>query len=330
MSDNAASATTRESFRGEAIVRDYIDRLSNWGRWGPDDELGAINFVGPEQVVAAARLVRQGKVVSMTLPYDLAGPQVGGFRANPLNMMTATGTDYRSGAQDPLPAGWGPARGFGFADDVLVMPNQAGSQWDSLAHIFFEDKMYNGRDAAAVTAKGAGRCGIQVFKERMIMRGVLLDVARHHGVAALEPGYAITPDDLDATAAAQGVQVHTGDCVIVRTGLLGARRGNWGDYSGGPAPGLSLHTAPWLAEHQVAAVASDTWGLEVRPNEIELFQPLHVVALVHMGIPFGEIWDLEPIGADCAADGVYEFMLSAAALPITGACGSPLNALAVK
>jgi kynurenine formamidase len=317
-------------FRGEDIVRDYIDRFSNWGRWGADDELGALNYVGPEQVVAAAQLVRQGKLISMTLPYDLAGPQVGGFRANPLNMMTATGTDYLSGAQDPLPAGWGPARGFGFADDVIVMPNQAGSQWDSLAHIFFEGKMYNGHDAAAVTAKGARRNGIQVMREKLIMRGVLLDVARQHGVEALDPGYAITAGDLDAAAAAQGVQVRTGDCVIVRTGFLGARRGNWGDYSGGSAPGMSLHTAPWLAEHQVAAIATDTWGLEVRPNEIDLFQPLHVVALVHMGIPFGEIWDLEAIGADCAADGVYEFMLSAAALPITGACGSPLNAIAVK
>ena len=80
----------------------------------------------------------------------------------------------------------------------------------------------------------------------------------------------------------------------------------------------------------MAAIATDTWGCEVRPNEIELFQPLHIVALVHMGIHFGEIWDLEPISEDCAADGVYEFMLSAAPLPITGAVGSPLNALAIK
>ncbi len=108
------------------------------------------------------------------------------------------------------------------------------------------------------------------------------------------------------------------------------KNGNWGDYNGGDAPGLSLHTAPWLYEHEVAALATDTWGCEVRPNEIALFQPLHIVALVHMGIPFGEIWDLEAIGADCADDGVYEFLLSAAPLPITGAAGSPLNAIALK
>ncbi len=318
------------AFRGDGIIADYIQRYSNWGRWGEEDEIGALNHVGPEQVKAAAQLVRTGKVISMSLPYDLNGPQSGGFRANPLNLMTATGTDYAAGCQEMLPGGFGPSKGFGFSDDVIVMPNQSGTQWDGLAHIFWRGQMYNGFDAGLVTAKGAGRCGIQGLKERMVMRGVLLDVARHKGVDCLRPGYPISTDDLDATARAQNVELRTGDAVVVRTGLLGARRGDWGDYNGGSAPGLSLHTAPWLHAHDVAAVATDTWGCEVRPNEIDLFQPLHVVALVHMGIYFGEIWDLEAISRDCAEDGVYEFMLSAAALPITGAVGSPLNALAVK
>jgi kynurenine formamidase len=317
-------------FEGDDVIRDYIDRFSNWGRWGDDDQLGALNHVGPEQVTAAARLVRQGKVISMGLPLDLNGPQSGGFRANPLNMMTATGTDYLAGKQDPLPGGFGPSKGFGFSDDVLVTPNQSGSQWDGLAHIFWKGKMYNGFDAGNVTAKGASTCGIEVMKSNFVMRGVLLDVARFRGVECLEPGYAITADELDATAAAQGVEIRTGDAIIVRTGMTETRRGMWGDYNGGAAPGLSLHTAPWLYEHDIAALATDTWGCEVRPNEIGLFQPLHIVALVHMGICFGEIWDLQTLGEDCAADGVYEFLLSAVPLPVTGAAGSPLNAVAIK
>lgn len=326
----SSSPTADVAFRGEEVIRDYIDRYCNWGRWDADDELGAMNHVGPEQVAAAAGMVRRGKLISMCVPLDLNGPQSGGFRANPLNMMIATGTDYMAGAQDTLPGGFGSSKGFGFADDVLVTPNQAGSQWDGLAHIFWKGKMYNGFDAGQVTAKGAGRCGIETMQQSFVMRGVLLDVARHKGVDCLEPGYAITSDDLDATAARQGVEVRTGDAVIVRTGQTETRRGNWGDYNGGPAPGLSLYTAPWLYDHNVAAIATDTWGCEVRPNEIDLFQPLHVVALVNMGIPFGEIWDLKAIGDDCAADGVYEFMLSAVPLPITGAAGSPVNAVAVK
>ena len=166
------SASSAVGFGGEDIVRDYIAKYSNWGRWGEDDQLGALNFAGPQQVVAAAGLVRQGRIISMSLPYDLHGPQVGAFRANPLNLMTATGTDYLNGVQDPLPANWGPAYGFGYADDVIVMPNQAGSQWDGLAHIFFEGKMFNGYDAALVTANGAQRCGIEAFRQRLVMRGV--------------------------------------------------------------------------------------------------------------------------------------------------------------
>jgi kynurenine formamidase len=317
-------------FEGDDVIRDYIERFSNWGRWGADDQIGALNHVGPEQITAAARLVRQGKVISMGLPLDLNGPQSGGFRANPLNMMTATGTDYLAGKQDPLPGGFGPSKGFGFSDDVLVAPNQSGSQWDGLAHIFWKGKMYNGFDAGNVSAKGAATCGIEVMKSNFVMRGVLLDVARFRGVDCLDPGYAITADELDATAEAQGVEIRTGDAIIVRTGMTETRRGAWGDYNGGSAPGLSLHTAPWLHEHDIAAIATDTWGCEVRPNEIALFQPLHIVALVHMGIPFGEIWDLQSLGEDCAEDGVYEFLMSAVPLPVTGAAGSPLNAVAIK
>ena len=162
---------TATGFGGEDIVRDYIAKYSNWGRWGDDDQLGALNYVGPERVKAAAGLVKQGKVVSMSLPYDLFGPQVSAFRANPLNMMTATGTDYLAGHQDPLPADWGPAYTFGFADDVIVMPNQSGTQWDSLGHIFgaLQHRRHPGilhhagraprrRQAQGCRSAGAGLC----------------------------------------------------------------------------------------------------------------------------------------------------------------------------
>jgi kynurenine formamidase len=326
----AEGLKTNVEFCGREIVEDYIARYSNWGRWGHDDERGAMNLVGPDEVRAASALVRAGKVISLALPFDPLGPQTSPFRANPLNLLTASGADYLTGAQDPLPSDWGAAKGFGYADDVVVMPNQAGTQWDALSHIFWDGKMWNGFDPAVVGAKGAARCGIEKWQTDFIMRGVLVDVARHKGVDVLEPGYAVTAADLDEAAEAEGIEIRRGDAVIVRTGMTETRRGRWDDYSGGPSPGLSLHTAPWLAEHEVAAIATDTWGVEVRPNEIDLFQPLHVVAIVHMGLAFGEIFDLAAISEDCAADGVYEFLLAAQPLPITGAVGSPHNALAVK
>lgn len=316
------------AFDGEDILRAYIERCSNWGRWGSDDELGTLNHIGPEERIRAARLVTQGKVISLTLPYDDQGPQTGGLRSNPRNFFTATGSDHLAGGQETLRGQ--PANGFGYADDVLVMPNQAGTQWDALSHIFFEGRMYNDRSAAMVTSLGARANGIENYVDRIATRGVLLDLPRHLGVDSLEPGYAITTKDLEQCADAAGVEVGTGDALLIRTGFMATRRNGWQDYAGGPAPGLSLHTTPWLHEREVAAVATDTWGVEVRPNEIGVFQPFHIVALVHMGMAIGEIFDLDTLAADCAADDAYQFLFVAPPLPITGAVGSPVSALALK
>jgi len=120
--------------------------------------------------------------------------------------------------------------------------------------------------------------------------------------------------------------------VLVRTGQLArARRDGWGDYAGGPAPGLSFTTLDWLHDTEIAAVATDTWGFEVRPNEFTgAFQPTHQVAIPHLGLFLGEMWDLDALAADCADDGTYEFWLSAGPIPVTGAVGAPVNPLAVK
>ncbi|MFT4288927.1 cyclase family protein [Nocardioides sp.] len=321
--------TTSEAL-SEATLRDYIARFSNWGRWGEDDEIGALNLITPACIARAARLVTQGRSISLTLPYDAFGPQNGGFRPNPQLLTTATGTDHLGGAQDPLPGGWGPAKGFGYADDTVILPTQAGTQWDALSHIFYEGRMWNGRSAAEVTSKGAAHNGIEKLTGRIVTRGVFLDLATWKGVETLEPGYAITPDEVDTYCADKGIAVESGDALIVRTGFMSARRAAWGDYSGGAAPGLSLTMAPWLYDHEIAAVATDTWGVEVRPNEIPVFQPLHLVSLVHGGIPFGEIFDLDALAVDCREDGVYVFMFVASPLPITGAAGSPVSALALK
>ncbi|MBL7493512.1 cyclase family protein [Frankia sp. AgB1.9] len=316
-------------FRGADVLARYIEQCTNWGRWGDDDSLGTLNHIGPDQVRAAAALVELGLTINCSLPYDQRGPQTGSLRNNPKNVMTATGADHLAGAQDILPAGFGPAKGYGRSDDILIVPNQAGTQWDSLSHIFWKGKMYNGYSAGLVSSNGAAKNGVENYAGKLVMRGVLLDVAGYLGIDALEPGYAISVDELEATAKSEGVEIRPGDALLIRTGFLEARRQAWGDYAGGASPGVSLHTAPWVHEREIAAIASDTWGVEVRPNEIDCFQPFHVVALVHMGLAIGEIFDFGQLARACREHGKYEFLFAAPALPITGASGSPVGGIAV-
>jgi kynurenine formamidase len=309
-------------------VRIWGERYSNWGRWGDDEELGALNFITPQSVLAACALPRAGKVISCALPFDEHGPQTGlAGRHNPIHVMLADGGDALSGAQDFLPGG------FRYADDSVTMPLQCGTQWDALAHVFYDGMMYGGRDIRLVTSRGARANSIDKLKDGVVGRGVLLDLPRHRQVSWLEDGAAILPEELDACAEAHGVTIESGDIVLVRTGMMTRclKEKSWQGYCGGPAPGLSVHCARWLYEREVAAVATDTWGVEVLPNETpDCFQPLHMISLRNTGVLFGEIFWLDALADDCAMDGNYAFLFTAPPLPITGAVGSPINPLAIK
>ncbi len=303
------------------------ERLKNWGRWGADDEIGALNNISPRDIVNAARLIRKGKVFSLALNFDSSGPQNGqwGGRFNPIHTMLATGTDAVSGRQESI--------GLRYADDIVTMPLQCGTQWDALGHIFFGEKMWNGYDARLVDSNGAHKNGIEKAKDKMVGRGVLLDVARHKGVESLEDGYGIGTGELEKCAADQGVDIQRGDFVIVRTGHMERclRSGEWGGYAGGNAPGLRFETADWIRRTDIAAICADTWGCEVRPNESDVAsQPWHWVVIPMIGISMGEIFYLKDLAADCANDRVYEFFFCAPPLPITRAVGSPVNPIAIK
>ena len=309
------------------ILRETAEKCKNWGRWGPDDEIGTLNFISPEEIIAAAKLIRKVKVFSLGLNFVNKGPQVGlwGNRFNPIHTMTATGTDAVAGNQDD-----GKLR---YADDMISLPLQCGTQWDALGHIFYEDKMWNGYDARLVDSNGAKKNAIDKIKDRAVGRGVLLDVAKHVGVESIEEGMAVTNEDLNNTAEAQGIEIKQGDFVIVRTGMMGKclREEDWGGYAGGDAPGLAFETAEWIHEKEIAAICTDTWGCEVRPNETtEAQQPWHWVVIPMIGITMGEIFVVDDLADDCAEDGVYEFFFCAPPLPISGGCGSPLNPIAIK
>ena len=314
----------------EGAIASTAARVSNWGRWGEDDVLGAMNFLTDAKRRQAAGLVRTGRSYSLSQSFDMDGPQKGWRRrTNPVHTMLDTGTDAVAGGQ-------GFPHGIGGADDVIAMPLQCSTQWDGLGHIFDHGRAWNGRPAdQVVTSLGDAVTGIETVADLVAGRGVLLDVGRavgHDG--ELPDGFAITEEHLEATIAAQGPTsvVGRGDIVLVRTGQLArARRDGWGDYAGGPAPGLSFTTADWLHRSEIAAIATDTWGFEVRPNEFDdAFQPLHQVAIPHIGLFIGEMWDLDALAEACVSDSTYDFFLTAGPLKVTGAVGAPVNPVAVR
>ena len=310
------------------------EKYKNWGKWGPDDEIGTLNFTTAEDIIAATRLVKKGKVISLALNFDNYGPQgaktkypVMG-RINPVHTMLRTGTDAYSGVLDK--------RGIRAADDMVVIPLQCGTQWDGLGHVFYEDYMWNGYDCREVSSMGAAKCGIEKTKNKMVGRGVLLDVARYKGVDSLEDGYGITNEDLYETAKKQKTELKRGDYVIVRTGMMERcqKAGSWDGYPGGDAPGFAFETLDFVKETELAALASDTWGCEVRPNQVaegeNINQPWPWITIPIMGMTMGEIFELKELADDCNADKVYEFLFVAPAIPITGAVGSPVNPLCIK
>jgi len=304
-------------------VRALAPAVSNWGRWGPDDEIGTLNLITPDASVRGARCVRTGRSFVLGLPVGPHGPQLPQLtgRFNPLHYMTAIG------------AAVGDAPGFHYSDDVVVMPLQASTQWDSLAHVHYDGQLYNGVADDALGVDGAARNGIdRQARVGLVTRGVLVDIARRRDVERLAAGSTITPEELDDALDAAGVRLEPGDALLVRTGHARAwthdrdRRAYLG-----PAPGIGLETVPWLRHHDLAAIATDTPAVEVVPaQDRRLVSPVHLLAIRDMGLMLGEMFDLEALAEDCAHDGVHDFLFVAQPLDIERGVGSPVNPLAVK
>ena len=307
-----------------ASFEEWLRTLTTWGQWGPDDEKGTLNYITDETRRRAARLVRQGKTFSLAIPIRHgSGPQGGGARINPLHLMTATGCDPTSRVDL--------GRNTRYVDDLLVMMVQGGTQWDALCHVYYDDQLYNGFPATQVDSRGGHRGGIDKVHADFVSRGVLLDVARWKGVECLPAGTAITTADLEAVETHQGVEVGEGDIVLVRTGQMSTVGdfASWRVFQGKEA-GLHWETAEWLHRRRVAAVAADNSMVEATGQLPDVRVPFHMLALRNLGLHLGEFWYLEQLAADCAADGTWEFLLVAQALPIDGGTGSPVNPLALK
>ncbi len=326
-----------------ADFRSVAKRVSNWGRWGEEDELGTLNFITPKKVAAASALGRQGKVFPLGAEFGSSGPQ-GDFlyRQNPIHLMTIDGGD----ADDFIAAGaeWAEnptavqlAQTLGasllrFNDDMIIMPLQAATHWDALTHVYYEERLYNGFSSREVSSQGAHRCGIGcVIPKGVVSRGVLLDAVRHRGDEyCIDAEHQIMPEELDAIAEAQGVTIESGDVLLIHTGW-------WGEFKrtgdrGTAVAGLHWTCAEWLHAHQIAAIAADNIAVEhlLTPEVDGMFLPFHALCLRDMGLILGEYWNLTALAADCAQDGVFEVQLVAPPLNVVGAVGAPVNPIALK
>lgn len=301
---------------------------NNWGRWGELDERGTVNFITPEVIASAAALIHSGRAISCAIPLDSQGP-VHPTRSNVVHLYGYTGADFVAGTEAGriFP-------NFQGTDDYIFMPLQGSTQWDGLAHFFYRDTMYNGFWIGNVEAfAGARKCSIHHMKDRLVSRGVLLDLPRHRQVDRLEPGRPITSDELDACARHQDVEVRTGDILLIRTGHV-----PWfysltdkSEFWSAGAPGLSITTVDWLHTKEIAALAMDNIAIEVEPFEepAEHVYPLHARLIRDLGLTLGEVWWLEELAEVCAGEGRWEFFCCAAPLNVTNASGAPLNPIAI-
>ena len=281
-----------------------------WGRFGPDDERGALNLIGPDQVRHAVSLVSRGEVVSLAQPIS-ARMDVPPKRPRPSHFMNRDGGDYAAGARR--------AGDFGFADDTILLPLHLGTHIDGLCHAWCGHLMYNGVPETAVRSTGAAKLGVEKFPP-IVTRGVLLDIVALRG-GPVPDGEAIGRHLLVEAIGRAGTEIRTGDAVLIRTGWQEAP----GEADFEAEPGLDVEAALYLAEAGVALVGADNYAIEVLPFPDGTVFPVHQRLIRDYGIPLLEGLVLAPL----AAKGVSTFLFMAAALPIVGGTGSPLNPVAV-
>lgn len=296
----------------KADVDGWMKTLSNWGRWGADDQMGAVNLITPKTRRVATKLVREGISVSMArdVEKETAPDNPRPFLHKMLNI----------GLNNP---------GQFVSDNFQVSYHgYAHSHMDSLCHMAFEGKMYNGFEQAEVVSSGAPKLAVTNYKQGIFARAVLMDIPRLKGVDWLEPGTPIYPADLDAWEKQARVKVRSGDVVLIRTGRW-ARRDKEGPWDASKkAAGLHASCAKWLKDRDASILGSDA-ASDVAPSLVDgVNQPIHQLVIIAMGMPIFDNLDLEAVGREAARLKRWEFLVTAAPLAVTGGTGSPFNPIA--
>jgi kynurenine formamidase len=291
--------------------RELFDAVSNWGRWGDRGERGALNHLTPARIAAAARLVESGTTVTLSRPLQTkAGPDVPEPADHHMTMLP--GED-------------------GFAKDYVGVDyhNDGQSHIDALCHVAYDGFLFDGRPASSVTAQGAQTGTIELLKDGLVGRGVLLDVPRTRGVPWVEPGEHVFREDLEAAERAQVVEARAGDILLVRTGH-GRRLAELGPWDTPHAKaGLHPTAASFLADRRVAALGSDGNNDTAPSTTEDVGFPIHVLALNAMGVHLLDYLQLEDVARHCESAQRWEFLFVAAPLRIVGGTGSPINPTAV-
>jgi kynurenine formamidase len=298
-----------------------FESLKNWGKWGPDDERGTLNYLTPQKAAAAARLVRNGRTVSMELPINTtAGPD----NPNPAIYYMNTTHDTDVGAGE----------GLHFATDFLGIQfhGDCHTHIDALCHIAYRGELYNGRPANLVTARGSLGLDITAYGSGIVGRGVLIDIPRLRGAKWLEPGEMVGAAEIEAAETAEGVRLEEGDMMVFRTGHHRRRLelGAWDpDYTGGGRAGLDPYSLTLLHERKVAVFLPDGDG-ETVPASVEgIHYPIHPLQVTAMGMCVADSLNLEDLAQACAEEGRWEFLVALAPLQIPRATGSPFNPIAI-
>src|SRR6266581_8384339 len=299
------------SAQPQKLTRAGIDammqELSNWGRWGKDDQIGAMHLITPAVRKAAAALVKDGVAVSLSRRLD-----------------TEKALDNES------PFALRPIRDGDFAMDeyTIAYHGFAHTHMDALGHMSVGGKSYNGFPPPAA-GKGIDRLAVENYKEGIFTRGVLIDVPRLKGVKYLEPGTAIYPADLDAWEKMSGIRVGSGDAVFIRTGRWARRaeRGPWAAQE--TMAGLHASSARWLKQRDVAVFASVGTGGGLPSGVDGAPWPLHQLLLISMGVPMLDNCDFEELTRAAIARNRWTFLFTVAPLRAASATGAPVNPVAI-
>jgi kynurenine formamidase len=297
--------------------RELFDAVANWGRWDDDGRRGALNYLTPDRIAAAARLVRSGRTVTLSQPLRTEA-RIDVPEPADHHMTMLTDVDIGSGS-------------LRFAKDYVGVDyhNEGHSHIDAFCHVAFRGSLFDGKPAASVTLEGARVGAIDVLKDGLIGRAVLLDVPRVRGVPWVEPGDHVVREDLEAAEAEQGVNVEPGDILLVRTGHTRrlAELGPWDTREA--KAGLHPTAASFLAQRRVAALGSDG-NNDTAPSTTEgVAFPIHVLALNAMGVHLLDYLQFEDVAPHCEKAGRWEFLFAAAPLRIVHGTGSPLNPIAI-